>query len=771
MTDGILLAETRSDPEFREYDTLIIDEAHERSLNIDFLIGYLHRLLPERPDLKLIITSATIDPHRFAKHFNDAPVIEVSGRTYPVEMRYRPVVGGDDEKDRDQGQAIIDAVDELAREGSADILVFLPGERDIRETAELLRKHHPPHTEILPLYARLSADQQSKIFRQHKGRRIVLATNVAETSLTVPGIRYVIDSGVARISRYSYRTKVQRLPIETISQASANQRSGRCGRVAAGVCIRLYSEDDFDARVEFTEPEIQRTNLAAVILQMASLKLGDVESFPFIDPPDARYVRDAYKLLQELEAVDQHTHLTDIGRKLTRLPVDPRIGRMVLAAGKWCGLREVLIIAAALTIPDPRERPHERTAAADEKQAIFRHEKSDFLGYLQLWKIFHEQKKHLSQNKLRKWCRDHFISYVRMREWHDIHSQLFTLCREMGLKLNDIDAGYEAVHRALLPGLLGNVAFKSDEREYTGARNLKLSLFPGSVLAKKPPQWVMAAELVETGKRYLRTVATIEPGWVEAAAGNLLKRSYSEPHWVQKQAQVMAYERVTLYGLPLVVQRKVNYSSIDPVISRELFIRHALVQGEYRSRADFVLHNQGVRAELAELEAKARRPDLLVEEQAIYDYFDERIPKHIVSGANFERWLKKTANEQPDFLKLNRDQLLLKDDSEFSGAQYPDHLDIHGIRLPVHYQFTPGQQSDGMCVDIPVAALNQFDTSEFEWLVPGLLQEKVVQLIKSLPKQWRRHFVPAPDYARACIDAVGDYSGSLIDYLTTILKR
>lgn len=770
MTDGILLAETRTDPEFREYDTLIIDEAHERSLNIDFLLGYLHRLLPARPDLKLIITSATIDPQRFSKHFNDAPVIEVSGRTYPVDMRYRPVAGDADDKDRDQGQAILDAVDELAREGPGDILIFLSGEREIRDAAELLRKHHPPQTEILPLYARLSTDQQARVFRQHQGRRIVLATNVAETSLTVPGIRYVVDVGTARISRYSYRTKVQRLPVENISRASANQRSGRCGRVAAGICIRLYSKEDFNNRAEFTEPEIQRTNLAAVILQMASLKLGEVESFPFLDPPDRRFVRDACKLLQELGAVDRQNRLTETGHKLARLPVDPRLGRMLLAASEQGCLREVLIIAAGLTIPDPRERPLEYAVAADEKQAVFRHEKSDFLGYVQLWKLFHEQKKHLSQNKLRKWCREYFISYVRMREWHDIHSQLLSLCRELALKLNSADASYEAVHRALLPGLLGNVAFKTDNHEFTGARNLKLNLFPGSALARKPPQWVMGAELVDTGKRYLRTVAEVDPGWVEAAAGDLLKRSYAEPHWVQKKAQVMASERVTLYGLPLVVQRRVNYAAIDPVVSRELFIHHALVLGEYRSRADFALHNQKIRDELAQLEARARRSDLFIEEQAVFDYFAARIPDYVVSGASFERWLKKAGTQQADSLKLNRDQLLRQQDTGLGEAEYPDHLDIHGISLPVQYRFAPGHQADGLCVDIPVAALNQFSVVDFEWLVPGLLQEKIVQLIKSLPRQLRRHFVPAPDYARACIDALDDRRGSLLDYLGDALQ-
>ncbi len=772
MTDGILLAETRSDPDLLEYDTLIIDEAHERSLNIDFLLGYLHRLLKRRPDLKLVITSATIDPQRFSKHFGDAPVIEVSGRTWPVDIRYRPLAGEDEErKDRDRGQAIVDAVDELAAAGPGDVLVFLPGERDIRDTAELLRKHHPPHTEILPLYARLSADQQARIFRPHKGRRIVLATNVAETSLTVPGIRYVVDTGLARISRYSYRTKVQRLPIEPVSQASANQRSGRCGRVAAGICIRLYSEEDFNSRPEFTEPEIRRTNLAAVILQMAALGLGEVDDFPFVDPPDARFVRDGYKLLQELAAVDAQNRLTDMGRRLARLPVDPRIGRMVLAAAELHCLREVLVIAAALEVPDPRDRPLDKAAAADGKQARFRHPKSDFLAYWNLWVQFNEQARHLSRSKLRAWCREHFLSYLRMREWRDIHSQLLTLAKQMGLRLNEADADYASIHRALLTGLLGNVAFKSDDNEFTGARNLKFTLFPGSVLARKPPRWLMAAELVETGRRYLRTAAAIEPGWVEAAAGALLKRSYSEPHWEQRSARVMAFEKVTLYGMPLVNRRKVHYGPIDAALSRELFIRHALVRGEYRTREDFAIHNRRLLEELQRLEAKARRPDVLADEQDLFLFFDERIPDTVVSGARFERWWKKARQQHPRLLHLERDYVMRHAAESVTDACYPDHLEVRGIRLPVRYRFTPGRQADGLCVDIPLAALNQFSATDFDWLVPGLLEEKITLLIKSLPKQLRRHFVPAPDFARACVQALAAGNGPLLDALAAELKR
>ncbi|MCW8875091.1 MAG: ATP-dependent RNA helicase HrpA, partial [Gammaproteobacteria bacterium] len=749
MTDGILLAETQGDPDLLQYDTLIIDEAHERSLNVDFLLGYLKQLLPRRPDLKLIITSATIDPERFSRHFSNAPVIEVSGRTYPVELRYRPLRGDDeDDQDRDRGQALLDAVDELALEGDGDVLVFLSGERDIREAAELLRKHHPPHTEVLPLYARLSAAQQQAVFKPHRGRRIVLATNVAETSLTVPGIRYVVDTGLARLSRYSYRSKVQRLPIEKISRAAADQRAGRCGRVAAGICIRLYSEEDFAARPAFTEPEILRTNLAAVILQMSALGLGAVEDFPFVEAPDPRFVRDGFKLLQELGAVDERQRLTERGRQLARLPVDPRIGRMILAAREELCLREVLVIAAALAAQDPRERPLDKAQAADEKHRLFAAPQSDFLGYLNLWNAYHEQARHLSQNKLRKWCQQHFVSYVRMREWHEVERQLQRLVTDMGLRLNQEEAEPDAIHRALLSGLLGNIAMKTAEREYTGARNLKLELFPGSVLVKKRPQWIMAAELVETGKRYARTLAAIEPRWVEPLAPGLVKRSHGEPHWEKKAGQVVARERVTLYGLPIVTQRRVNYGPIDPVLSRELFIREALVAGQLETPGRFMAHNRALVAEVLELEARARRRDLLVSEDELYAFYDARLPADIHDKVAFERWRRQAERAAPRCLYFAREELLAQEEA-VDVRQFPAELEWQGLRLPVRYRFEPGEEDDGMTVTVPLAALNQLRPEFFEWLVPGLLEEKLTLLIKSLPKQQRRHFVPVPEYARA----------------------
>ncbi len=772
MTDGILLAEIQSDPELREYDTLIIDEAHERSLNIDFLLGYLRRLLPRRPDLKLIVTSATIDPQRFSRHFGAAPVIEVSGRTYPVEIRYRPV-NGEDEDQRERGRidAIVEAVDELAAEGPGDILVFLPGERAIRETGEALRKHHPPGTEIMPLYARLSAQQQSRVFRPHKGRRIVLATNVAETSLTVPGIRYVVDTGLARISRYSYRTKVQRLPVEAVSQAAANQRAGRCGRVQAGICIRLYSEEDFLAREPFTAPEIQRTNLAAVILQMASQKLGAVEDFPFVDPPDSRLVRDGYKLLHELGAVDGQQRLTALGREIARLPLDPRLARMILAAREHGCLREMLVIAAVLEAADPRDRPLDKAQAADEKHALFRHEKSDFMSWLKLWSAWKEQSRHLSQNKLRKWCREHFISWLRMREWADIHRQLHEQVTAMGMRCNDTEADYQAIHCALLTGLLGNVACQVEPGEYQGARNLRFRLFPGSALAKKKPRWVVAAELVETGRRYLRTVAAIEPSWVEPLAGPLLKRQYSDPHWEKGRAQVVASERVTLYGLPLVNRRKVNYGPIDPVAARELFIRHALVEGMFDTRAPFAAHNRALLAELDQLESRARRRDVIVEADELYRFFDERLPQDVYDGPRFHRWWKQVSASQPRRLHLER-SVVMRDGAEVVDEQaFPSRLNVRGLELEVSYRFSPGDEDDGLCVQVPLAALNQLRTEDFDWLVPGLLPEKASLLIKSLPKALRRHFVPAPDFARACLEALEVREGRLQEALARQLER
>ncbi|MEE9343897.1 MAG: ATP-dependent RNA helicase HrpA [Gammaproteobacteria bacterium] len=771
MTDGILLAETRSDPDLREYDTIIIDEAHERSLTIDFLLGYLRQLLPRRPDLKVIITSATIDPERFSRHFNNAPIFEVSGRSYPVEIRYRPVGSEENSEEREREQAIVDAVDELKRIGSGDILIFLPGERDIRETTEFLRKQVGSSYDVLPLYARLSSDQQNQIFKPHKKRRIVLATNVAETSLTVPGIHYVIDPGVARMSRYSYRTRVQRLPIEAVSQASANQRSGRCGRIAAGVCIRLYSEEDFDSRQAFTDPEIQRTDLAAVILQMLALSLGHIEDFPFIDPPDSRYVRDGYRLLAELGATDTENQLTQTGKALAHLPVHPRLGRMLLAANDYNCLAEVLIIAAALEVADPFERPLEFAAIADEKHAPFLDKTSDFMSYLKLWKVFQEQRKILSQNKLRKWCKENFIAYMRMRDWQDICRQLSGMmkanvdCRDAALS-----ASYESIHRALLTGLLGQVAMLSEEKEYLAARNLKFRIFPGSSLKKATAKWVIAAELIETTRRYLRKVAQVQPEWIEAIGQPLLKHSYSEPHWHMHSARVMAFERVTLFGLPVVLRRKIHFGPLDKAVARSVFIRHALVQLEYRSREPFMQHNKSLLESLGALEAKSRRPDLLVQDNILYEYFNQLIPENIVSGATFEGWWKKQKSEDAQRLNLQREQIMLHEGAGISAQQYPDHIELHGVRLPLRYQFTPGQQADGVGVEVPAVALKQFTVEDFDWLVPGLLQEKVELLIKSLPKQWRRYFVPVPEFSRAFIASNTTHSETIISTLTKALE-
>ena len=772
MTDGILLAETQGDPDLLAYDTLIIDEAHERSLNVDFLLGYLKRLLPRRPDLKLVITSATIDPERFSRHFGDAPIIEVSGRTWPVEIRYRPLHGGnEDEQARDRSQALLEAVDELAAEGPGDVLVFLPGERDIREAAELLRKHHPPGTAILPLYGRLSAAQQAEVFRPHKGRRIVLATNVAETSLTVPGIRYVVDTGLARISRYSHRSKVQRLPIEPVSQASARQRAGRCGRLGPGICIRLYSEEDFESRPLFTDPEILRTNLAAVILQMLHLGLGEIEDFPFIDPPDPRMVRDGFRLLHELGAVDGANRITALGRKLARLPVDVRLGRMILAAGQEGCLREVLIIASALAIPDPRERPLEKQQAADEKHRAFAHEQSDFLAFVNLWDFYHEQARHLSKNKLRKLCQQHFLSWVRMRDWHDIHGQLLGLAKEMGLRENQVEADYGAVHRALLAGLLGNVAWLRERHEYQGARDVRLHIFPGSALFRKPPRWIVAAELVETRQRYARTVARIEPEWVERLAGHLIKRSYSDPHWEKKRGQVVAFERVTLYGLVLADRRKVDFGRIDPRAAREHFLRGALVRGELRKSWPFLEHNRRLMEEAEALEAKSRRRDVLVDEDALLPWFDERVPADIVDAVAFDRWYRKAGEAERQALCLDRETLMRHGAETVTEAGFPAKLDLDGLHLPLKYHFEPGHPEDGVTLRLPLAALNQIDPRRLEWLVPGLIEEKLTQLIKSLPKSWRRHFVPAPDFARAVLEALPAHRGSLIEALTEQLAR
>jgi len=716
MTDGILLAESRQDRLLDAYDTLIIDEAHERSLNIDFLLGYLKTLLPKRPDLKLIITSATIDTARFAAHFNQAPVIAVTGRAYPVELRYRPLASLDrDIDDRDLQQGILDAVDEIASSAPyhGDILVFLSGERDIRETAETLRKHHPPGTQILPLYARLSATEQDQVFKPSTGqRRIVLATNVAETSLTVPGIRAVIDPGLARLSRYSVRSKVQHLQIETISKASADQRKGRCGRVGPGLCIRLYDEADFAQRPDFTPPEILRTSLATVILRMLDLGLGKIEHFPFLDAPDSRAINDGYRQLEELGAITRQggaarEQLTEIGKQLASLPIDVRIGRMIIAARQQGCLREVLIIAAALSLQDPRERPLEARQAADLAQAPFQDEKSDFLSFLKLWDFYHEQAKHLSKNKLHKLCQTHFLSYLRMQEWLDIHQQLFSLVRKMGWLCNEIPAEYEAIHCALLAGLLSNIANKSDQDGYLGARGLKLNIFPGSALFKKKPRWCVAAELVDTSRLYARCVASVDPAWIEAVAGALCKHSYSEPHWERRRAQVAAFEQVSLYGLTLVVKRKVNYGPLDPPLAREIFIREALVHGDWQTRLPFFAHNLALIAEIQDLENKARRQDILVDEQQLFEFYDAQIPAALYNGPAFERWYQQATLQQPKLLWLSR-EFLMRRDSPVGAEAFPATRRLANTALPLRYHFEPGADNDGVTVSLPLSLLPNY---------------------------------------------------------------
>ena len=777
MTDGILLAETQGDRFLDAYDTLIIDEAHERSLNIDFLLGYIRKILPRRPDLKVIITSATIDPQRFSGHFNDAPVIEVSGRTYPVDILYRPLSSneGDDGKegsdDKDMQQAVLDAVDELARHGPGDVLVFLAGERDIRETAEALRKHHPPQTEILPLFARLSATEQERIFKSHGGRRIVLSTNVAETSLTVPGIRYVVDTGLARISRYSYRTKIQRLPIERVSQASANQRAGRCGRVSAGVCIRLYSEEDYLSRDEFTQAEILRTNLASVILQMMSLGFGDVRAFPFVDVPDERFINDGFKLLHELGAIDQKNKLTPVGRSLSRFPIDPRLARMLLEAHKQGCLKEVLVIVAGLSVQDPRERPFDSQQAADEKHRRFHDEQSDFLSLLKLWQYLEKQRKELSGSKFRKMCRAEYISYMRTREWREVYTQLKKQLLDQDMKLNTNEPSYESVHCALLSGLLSRIGMKDENNEYLGARGTRFFVFPGSGLHKKSPKWLMSAEIVETAKVFARMVAKIEPAWIELLAKHLVKRRYFEPHWEKRNAQVAGFESVTLYGLPIVAKRKINFGPVDPVVSRELFVRHALVQGEYRTGAPFFKHNRDLIEGVEELEAKSRRQDILVDEELLYAFFDKIIPPNIYSGHQFEKWRKSAERENKQLLYLKEEDLMQHQAGGVTEARFPSQLNFNGIVLDVEYQFAPGIAGDGVSIRVPVAVLNQLHPQRFEWLVPGLLEDKIVAMIKSLPKGLRKNFVPAPQYAAACVDALAASDEPLKDALAKQLLR
>ncbi len=827
MTDGILLAEMQRDRLLRQYDTIIIDEAHERSLNIDFILGYLKQVLVKRPDLKLIVTSATIDPQRFASHFADengkaAPIIEVSGRTYPVEMRYRPLndssADGDEKNDNGSSlnegtdiiSGILNAVDELSQfstEAQGDILIFLNGEREIRDTAAALSKANLRHTAILPLYARLTVSEQNRIFKPHSGRNIVLATNVAETSLTVPGIKYVIDPGTARISRYSYRTKVQRLPIEVISQASANQRSGRCGRVSSGVCIRLYSEEDYLNRPEFTDPEILRTNLATVILQMLALDLGEIEDFPFVEAPDNRNINDGIKLLEELAAIDnsankprkqheeqrQGTLLTKSGRLLSKFPIDPRLAKMVLTAIDLGCIEQILIIVSALSIQDPRERPHEKQQAADEKHNRFKDKNSDFVSLLNLWQYVSEQKKDLSQNHFRKLCQREYLSYVRLREWQDIFSQLKLTLKEQKISLTSVDyqfliseansstdqakkeqnlpASLVTVHQALLSGLLSHLGQQDENREFKGARGSKFFVFPGSALAKKPPKWLMSAELVETSRLFARMNARLDPLWIEPLAEHLLKRSYSEPHWEKKQGAVMAFEQVTLYGLNIVTKRKINFNNIEPNTCRELFIREALVNGDSFIEEKFLEQNQALVADIEALEQKARRKDFLIDDQQLVDFYLDKLPESIVCQRSFLAWWKKAKKQDVGLLNFTKAFLLNESSSELSIKEYPDMWQQNNLTLPLAYHFSPGDIDDGISVIMPVALLNQCQVEGFDWLIPALRYDLVVALIKALPKALRRNFVPAPNYAQACLDNMNESQGPLVDALAKQLLR
>jgi ATP-dependent helicase HrpA len=834
MTDGVLLAESQHDRFFDQYDTLIIDEAHERSLNIDFLLGYLHRLLPKRPDLKLIITSATIDAARFAEHFlltsegratgrsallpiasgapeqaaqaeannaehsgqaasrlrdapyQPAPILEVSGRTYPVEVLYRPLAGDEDTGEVDQARGVVQAVEEIAALGRGDILAFLPTERDILDTHQKLRALRLPEGEldILPLYARLSAEEQQRVFQPHRGRRVVLSTNVAESSLTVPGIHYVVDTGTARISRYSPRSKVQRLPIEPVSQASADQRKGRCGRLGPGVCVRLFSEDDYLSRDRFTAPEIQRTNLAAVILQTHALNLGPIDEFPFLDPPRGESIRDGYKTLFEIGAIDEHRALTPIGKQLAKLPCDPRIGRMILAAAQEHCLADVLVIAAALEIQDPRERPASKQQAADEAQAKFADPDSDFLSYLKLWDFYHRLKKELSRNQLRRACQQNFLSYVRLREWQDIHRQLLDMATQLGLKAGPRRWGepavttrqpageiYAAVHRALLTGLLSNVALRSDAGEYTGVGNQRLALWPGSGVFGQKPKWIVAADLIETTRRYARTAARIDPGWLEALAPHLVHRSYADPHWDRRAGSPMAWEKVTLFGLTIVPRRRIRLASVDPRAARDVFIREGLAAGELDSNAGFYAHNQRLLEEIAKLAAKTRRRDLMVDPETVADFYLAHVPQDVFDASSLFRWLRKNERTAPKALYLREEDLFPSQPLTEQNAAYPDTFEIGALRLPVDYRFEPGAAGDGVTVTVPKEGLKQLSPDRLGWLVPGLLEDKVQALIRTLPKPLRRNLVPAPEVARRAIADLGYGQGPFLPAVATALSR
>ncbi|MGK9047336.1 ATP-dependent RNA helicase HrpA [Stutzerimonas chloritidismutans] len=840
MTDGILLAETQHDRFLERYDTIIVDEAHERSLNIDFLLGFLKTLLPRRPDLKVIITSATIDLQRFSEHFDGAPIVEVSGRTYPVETWYRPLAAEIDEDgnrvedDLTVDQGILAALDEIAAHEQSvgkrpgDVLVFLPGEREIRDAAEVLRKANLKFTEVLPLYARLTPAEQQKIFQPRPGRKIVLATNVAETSLTVPGIRYVIDSGTARISRYSYRAKVQRLPIEAVSQASANQRKGRCGRVEPGICIRLYSEEDFLGRPEFTDPEILRTNLAAVILQMLHLRLGDIQDFPFIEPPDGKAISDGFNLLQELSAVNRENQLTPLGRQLARLPIDPRLGRMLLEAAQQGSLAEVLIVASALSVQDVRERPADRQQAADQAHAQWKDPDSDFAALINIWRGFEEKRQELGSNPLRSWCRKNFLNYLRLREWRDAHRQLTLIARELKLgsgrsvdgsgqppradkarRVEDGEASstrpagasaqpvptkdtkvnvilrqqaeasdeaqraksYAAVHKAILAGLLSQIGNKTEEGDFLGARQRRFWVHPSSVIGRKKPNWLMTAELVETTKLFARMVAKIEPDWIEPLAGHLIKKNHFEPHWEKKRGQVVAYEQVTLYGMIVVGRRPVHYGPIDPTAARELFIREGLVRGEMHSRARALSANRELLERLDELEAKARRRDILADEETLFDYYDARLPADIYQTASFENWYKRESAKNPQLLIMREEDVLAREASEVTAAQYPDYLRIGELQLPLEYHFEPNHPRDGVTLRVPAPLLPQLRSERLDWLVPGLLETKAVALVRNLPKALRKNFVPVPDFVGAALAKIAFGEGSLPEALGRELLR